>query len=73
MIELKKYSGHIRNHKSLCEELNIDSTLSRGAREEAIIIAAYKKWGGDMANHIYGMFSFALYDTDTERCYLRCI
>ena len=28
--------------------------------EEEIIIAAYKKWGNEMANHIYGMFSFAL-------------
>lgn len=66
MIELKKYSGHIRNWISLCNELNIDNTLPRAEREEAIIIAAYKKWGGDMANHIYGMFAFAIYDSDTD-------
>lgn len=66
MIELKKYSGHIRNWISLCNELNIDNTLPRAEREEAIIIAAYKKWGGDMANHIYGMFALALYDSDTD-------
>lgn len=66
MIELKKYIGHIRNHKSLCNELNIDNALPRSEREEAIIIAAYKKWGGDMANHIYGMFALALYDTETD-------
>ncbi len=66
MIEIKTYSGHIRNWKLLCKELDIDNSLSRAEREEAIIIAAYKKWGGDMANHIYGMFSFALYDTDTD-------
>lgn len=66
MIEIKTYCGHIRNWKSLCKELDIDNSLSRAEREEAIIIAAYKKWGGDMANHIYGMFSFALYDTDTD-------
>lgn len=66
MIEIKTYCGHIRNWKLLCKELNIDNSLSRAEREEAIIIAAYKKWGGDMANHIYGMFSFALYDTDTD-------
>ena len=66
MIELKKYSGHIRNWISLCDELNIDNTLPRAEREEAIFIAAYKKWGGDMANHIYGMFALALYDSDTE-------
>ncbi len=66
MIVLKKYSGHIRNHKSLCEELGIDCSLPRKEKEEQIIIESYKKWGGDMANHIYGMFSFALYDTDTD-------
>lgn len=66
MIEIKTYCGHIRNWKLLCKELDIDNSLYRAEREKAIIIAAYKKWGGDMANHIYGMFSFALYDTDTD-------
>lgn len=66
MIELKKYIGHIRNHKSLCSELNINPELPRNEKEQEIIIAAYKKWGGDMANHIYGMFSFALYETETD-------
>ena len=66
MIILKKYSGHIRNHKSLCEQLGVDANLPREEKEEQILIAAYEKWGGDMANHIYGMFSFALYDTDTD-------
>ncbi len=70
MIELKKYVGHIRNHKALCEELGIDNTLPREQKEREIIVAAYEKWGGEMANHIYGMFSFALYDnaTDTLFC-----
>lgn len=66
MIELKKYSGHIRNHKVLCEELGVDSALPREEKENQIIIAAYKKWGGDMASHIYGMFALALYDSDTD-------
>ncbi len=66
MVTLKKYIGHIRNHKALCAELNIDATLSRAEKESAIIIAAYKKWGGDMANHIYGMFSFALFDSERD-------
>lgn len=66
MIELKKYVGHIRNHKALCEELGIDNTLPREQKEREIIVAAYEKWGGEMANHIYGMFSFALYDNTTD-------
>ena len=65
MLHLKHYSGHIRNHKALCKELNI-SPLPREAREEAIILAAYKKWGTEMANHIYGMFAFAIFDDEAD-------
>ena len=67
MLHLKTYSGHIRNHKALCNELNIDSSLNRNEREEAIILAAYKKWGGEMGLHIHGMFALAIYD-DTLDC-----
>ena len=66
MIEIKNYIGHIRNHKTLCEELGVDPTLPREQKEPAIIIAAYQKWGGNMGNHIYGMFSFALYDSEQD-------
>ena len=66
MIELKKYSGHIRNHKALCSLLNIDPSLPREIKEEEIVIAAYKKWGNKMAEHIYGSFSFALFDTESD-------
>ena len=66
MLELKKYSGHIRNHQTLCKELGVDPSLPREKKEEAILLAAYQKWGGDMANHIYGMFSFAIYDSEQD-------
>ena len=66
MIELKVYSGHIRNWKALCSELQIDFTHSREKREEEIIKKAYLKWGKEMGLHIYGMFSFALHDTENE-------
>ncbi|MBQ6825393.1 MAG: asparagine synthase (glutamine-hydrolyzing) [Clostridia bacterium] len=66
MIEIKTYIGHIRNWKKLCKELNINPLLSREDMEKEIIISAYKKWGGNMAKHIYGMFSFALFDSDKD-------
>ncbi len=66
MLHLKTYSGHIRNWKELCLQLNIDSALPRSAREEAIILAAYQKWGGQMALHIHGMFAFAILDDTTN-------
>lgn len=66
MIELKVYSGHIRNWKALCAELQVDLKLKREKREEEIIKKAYLKWGKEMGLHIYGMFSFAIYDTENE-------
>lgn len=69
MIEVKEYKGHIRNWEALCKELGIDSTLSRDDRERAILIGAYKAWGKDMANHMHGMFAFALWDTETSQLF----
>jgi asparagine synthase (glutamine-hydrolysing) len=72
MLHLKSYSGHIRNHKALCEELSIEKGLTREKREEEIIIKAYEKWGSEMGTKIYGMFSFALYnDQDDSFIFMR--
>lgn len=69
MIKVLEYSGHIRNWEALCEELGIDKTLTRTAREEQIIIHAYETWAGDMAHHIHGMFAFALWDDAEEKLF----
>lgn len=71
MIEIKEYRGHIRNWEALCSELNIDTGLSRTERENAILIEAYKKWNCKMADHMYGMFAFALWDDEKKQ--LVCI
>ena len=69
MIKVQEYSGHIRNWKALCEELGIETGLSREAREEAILVRAYETWGYDMASHMYGMFAFALWDEDEKKLF----
>ena len=66
MKTVKEYRGHIRNWKALCEELHIDSTLSREAREDAILVAAYEKWGLDMGLHLHGMFACAIWDEEEQ-------
>ncbi|MBR4555317.1 MAG: asparagine synthetase B [Ruminococcus sp.] len=66
MIEIKDYRGHIRNHAALCKELGLPAGMPRREREEKIIAAAYEKWGSEMADHLYGMFAFALYDTEKD-------
>ncbi len=64
MINVKEYSGHIRNWSALCERLGIDHSLSREDREAQILIKAYETWGNEMADHMHGMFAFALWDDE---------
>lgn len=66
MIKIQEYRGHIRNWKALCEELGIDASLSREKRETEILVKAYQTWGHDMANHLHGMFAFALWDEEEQ-------
>ncbi|MDE5853782.1 MAG: asparagine synthetase B, partial [Ruminococcus sp.] len=63
------YQGHIRNWKNLCEELEIDKTLSREQREHEIIKKSYEKWGKLMVEHLYGMFAFCLMDTENNKLF----
>ena len=69
MTEIKEYRGHIRNWRALCEELSVDTSLSDKQRERAIIVKAYEKWGRGLADHIYGMFAFALWDTEENKLF----
>ncbi len=69
MAEIREYRGHIRNWKELCTELGIDISLSRQERETEIITKAYEKWGRTMADHIYGMFAFYLYDEKEDKIF----
>ncbi len=69
MKTLKEYRGHIRNWMNLCKELGIATDLTREEREEAIILKAYETWGTEMANHIHGMFAFAIWDDETNELF----
>lgn len=68
-MELKEYRGHIRNWKALCQELSLDASLPRRKREEAILLAGYQKWGAGLADHLYGMFAFAIWDAEKEELF----
>ncbi len=68
MSELLCYRGHIRNHKTLCAELGLDTGLPRAEREKAIITAGFDRWGISVADHIYGMFAFAVKVGDKTVC-----
>ena len=67
MLELKCYRGHIRNWEALCETLSIDKTLSRADREREILLKGFAAWGHTLPDHLYGMFAFAIWDTDAKK------
>lgn len=69
MIKVQEYRGHIRNWEALCERLGIALDLSREEREEAILIRAYETWGYEMADHMHGMFAFALWDDQEKKLF----
>lgn len=69
MITVKEYRGHIRNWEALAEELGIEKTLSREMREKEILVKAYETWGCNMADHLYGMFAFALWDEKEKKLF----
>ena len=68
-VQIKYFSGYIRNWKSLCAELDIPLDMSRSEREEAILKSAYSEWKLDMMSHIFGMFAIAVFDTSSKKLY----
>ncbi len=68
-VQIRYFSGYIRNYKSLCGELSLDASLSRGEREEAILKAAYKKWKLGMMSRIFGCFVIALWDEEEQKLF----
>lgn len=70
MIEVKAYSGLIRNHNELAAELGVDiAGCTRAEREEKLLIAARQAWGDQMGNHLNGQFAFVLHDTETDELF----
>ena len=69
MIKIQEYRGHIRNWEALCERLGVALDLPREEREEAILIRAYETWDREMADHMHGMFAFALWDEDEKKLF----
>ena len=57
MVQVKYFSGYIRNYKKLCTELGIALPLSREDRELQIITKGFEKWGTEIVDHLYGSHS----------------
>ena len=69
MAELREYRGHIRNWRSSAKSSVSARAFPREECEKQIIVKAYEKWGRTMADHIYGMFAFWLYDEKEDKIF----
>ncbi len=69
-VQVRYFSGYIRNFKKLCDELSIEQSLGREQRETEILKRAFSKWGTDMMSHLYGAFAIALYDESSDKLYV---
>lgn len=68
-IQIRYFSGYIRNWKSLCSELDINPAAGRKERENLILVRAYEKWKMQMMEHLYGMFAIALWDEELQKLF----
>ena len=69
-ITICYFSGYIRKWRRLCEELSIGLPLSREDREQAILKAAYAKWGVGLTEHLYGMFAISIWDEALQKLFV---
>ena len=53
-MRLVFFAGYMRNRRQLCREL----ALEDGETEQAVLEAAYSRWGERLADHLYGGFAF---------------
>lgn len=69
-LEIRCFSGYIRNWKKLCAELGIALPLSREERERKILIRAFEEWGVAIPEHLCGAFAFAIWNDEAQRLYV---
>ena len=54
--------ARLDNREELAGALGIADDVLRDLADGALILAAYKRWGEDLADHLLGDFAFALWD-----------
>ncbi|MFF3904455.1 asparagine synthase (glutamine-hydrolyzing) [Streptomyces sp. NPDC001848] len=64
------YSGEVYNHHELRAELRGRGHVFRTRSDTEVVLRAYAEWGEDAADHLEGMFAFAVWDERTQRLLL---
>lgn len=62
--------GRLDNREDLAGTLSIDPSALRDLPDSALVLAAYRKWGADCADHLLGDFVFAIWDARLRRLVL---
>ncbi|MFF4402548.1 asparagine synthase (glutamine-hydrolyzing) [Streptomyces sp. NPDC001480] len=64
------YSGEVYNHHELRTELRGRGHVFRTRSDTEVVLRAYAEWGEDVADHLEGMFAFAVWDERAQRLLL---
>ncbi|SOE15145.1 asparagine synthase (glutamine-hydrolysing) [Streptomyces sp. 2323.1] len=64
------YSGEVYNHHQLRAELRGRGHVFRTRSDTEVVLRAYAEWGEDLADHLEGMFAFAVWDERAQRLLL---
>ncbi|MER5940147.1 asparagine synthase (glutamine-hydrolyzing) [Streptomyces sp. NPDC001928] len=64
------YSGEVYNHHALRAELRGRGHAFRTRSDTEVVLRAYAEWGEAVADHLDGMFAFAVWDERAQRLLL---
>ncbi|WP_328438089.1 asparagine synthase (glutamine-hydrolyzing) [Streptomyces sp. NBC_00457] len=64
------YSGEVYNHHELRDRLRALGHEFRTRSDTEVVLRAYAEWGEDVAEHLDGMFAFAVWDERAQRLLL---
>lgn len=63
------FDGRLDNRRELCSTLGISSSEARQLGDAGLVLRAYEAWGESSPKHLYGDYSFAVWDEVAHRLF----